>query len=233
MRADNGLLRRSASGAAAMVAGLAILFALAAWTGSAIPRNGDWQPSPANERDVVEILIGHNGVHTEIAMPAVTAHRDWHALFPVTDLAAPTRPYTHVAVSWGERAFFLDTPTWSELNPLTAARALIGGEGVVHVAHYVRPVPSEDYRVLRLRAEEYRALATDIAARIDPASARETIPGYDRFDVFYTARGTYHIGNTCNQWTSDRLANAGIRSGTWTPLPSGVMQWVPRGGTAP
>ena len=34
---------------------------------------------------------------------------------------------------------------------LAAKYAMIGGEGVIHVAHYVRPAPSEDYRVLRLR----------------------------------------------------------------------------------
>jgi hypothetical protein len=45
--------------------------------------------------------------------------------------------------------------------------------------------------------------------------------------VFYTARGTYHIGNTCNQWTSDQLAAAGVRIGTWSPFSGGVMKWVP------
>ncbi|MCB2083351.1 MAG: DUF2459 domain-containing protein, partial [Sphingomonadaceae bacterium] len=54
--------------------------------------------------------------------------------------------------------------------------------------------------------------------------------GYADYDVFYDAPGTYHLGNTCNQWTSDMLAEAGIKTGWWTPFPGGVMKWVPEGG---
>lgn len=204
------------------------VFASSAWIGSSIPRNDDWsEPDPASE-DTVAILIGTNGVHTEIAMPLVTPGMDWRPVFPAADIDASFRPYTHVAVGWGERTFFLQTPKWSDLDPLVAASALVGGEGVLHVAHYVRPAPSDDYRVLHLRPREYRVLADDIASRLDPPGTREILDGYDRHDVFYTARGTYHLGNTCNQWTSDRMAAAGIEIGHWTPFSGGVMKWVPQ-----
>jgi hypothetical protein len=81
--------------------------------------------------------------------------------------------------------------------------------------------------VLHLRPGEYHALTQAIIASLPPAAARETLQGYDAHDVFYTARGTYHLGNTCNQWTSDRLAAAGAKVGRWTPFPGGVMKWVP------
>lgn len=205
-----------------------LLFALAGWIGSSLPRNSDWtQPSPGDGR-TVEIMIGSNGVHTEIAMPIVTPEMDWRSTFPASDIAAPDRPYTHVAVSWGERAFFLETPTWWDLNPVTALRAMAGGEAVLHVAHYVRPAPSPDYRVLHLRPQEYRALATQLRAQLAEAESREVLPGYAAHDVFYSARGTYHMANTCNQWTSDQLAVAGIKTGRWTPFSGGVMKWVPK-----
>lgn len=206
---------------------VAALFFLAAWIGSSIGRNGDWtEPVAADER-TVEILVGSNGIHTEIAMPLVTREKDWRTTFPVTDIRANTRPYTHVAVSWGEREFFLETPEWSDLSVSTVAGAMTGGEAVLHVAHYVRPAPSDDYRVLRLSADEYRALTEAVESQLVSAEARETIPGYSWHDVFYSAHGTYHIGNTCNQWTSDQLAAAGVNVGIWTPLPGGVMKWVP------
>ena len=210
--------------------GMAIIiatFLLVAWAGSSIPRNSNWQEADESVDDAVTILIGSNGVHTEIAMPIVTPQMDWRSTFPASDIIATDRPYTHVAVSWGERAFFLETPTWADLNPLVAARALIGGEGIVHVAHYVRPAPSEDYRELRISRDDYAALAQVITAQLLPVSEREVIGGYGANDVFYSARGTYHLGNTCNQWTSDRLADAGIRIGRITPFAGGVMKWVP------
>ncbi len=204
-----------------------VLFALAGWLGSAFPRNADWR-EPA---DGIAILIASNGVHTEIVMPLEAGARDWRQTFPAPDIAASQQPYTHVSVSWGERAFFLETSRWSDLDPITAARALIGGEAVLHVAHYADPQPAEDQRVLRLRPAEYAQLTRQIARHVAPGVA--VLPGYGTHDAFYSARGSYHLGNTCNQWTSDRLAAAGVRTGLWTPFPGGVMKWVPAGSGSP
>lgn len=198
------------------------LFMLAGWLGSAIPRNGDWT-EPA---DGVPIMVETNGVHTAIVMPLVTPQKDWRTAFPASDLGTPGAPYTHVSVSWGERTVFLDTPTWSELSPLTALRAAIGGDGLLHVAHYVRPAPSETARFIRLRDAEYARLVAAIEAQVAPEANRRVYPGYEGWDVFYDAPGHYHLGNTCNQWTSDTLARAGVRTGLWTPFAGGVMKWV-------
>lgn len=205
---------------------LTAVLGLTGWIGSSIPRNSDWtEPDPSAER-TIEIMVGTNGIHTEIAMPKVTAEIDWRPIFPVADLSDASRPYTHVAVSWGEREFFQATPRWSDLNPLIALRAMAGGEPVLHVAHYVRPAPSSDYRILHLRPDEYIQLASMIRSQLSPANERETLPGYTSYDVFYTAQGTYHIANTCNQWTSDQLAASGVRIGSLTPFSGGVMKWI-------
>jgi uncharacterized protein (TIGR02117 family) len=198
------------------------LFMLAGWLGSSIPRNGDWG-EPAQG---IDIMIETNGIHTGIVMPLVTPIKDWRGAFPATDLRAPDRPYTHVSVSWGERAVFLETPTWADLNPADAVRAAIGSEGLLHAAHYVRPTLGPNHRAMRLRPEEYRRLVERIEAQVRPREQREVFQGYENWDVFYTAPGTYHLGNTCNQWTSDTLAAAGIRTGWWTPFAGGVMKWV-------
>ena len=200
------------------------LFMLAGWLGSSIPRNASWR-EPARG---VEIMLETNGVHTAIVMPLATRYKDWRRDFPAADLAAPARPYTHVSVSWGERAVFLDTPTWADLRPGDALRAAIGSRGLLHVAHYVRPAPGPNHRVLRLRPDEYRRLVRQIEAQVVAPERREVLPGYEDWDVFYTAPGTYHLGNTCNQWTSDRLAAAGVRTGWWTPFAGGVMKWAER-----
>ena len=207
----------------AALATLAILFLLGAWVGSSIPRNGEWE-EPA---EGVEIMIETNGIHTGIVMPLVTPIKDWRADFPASDLADPARPYTHVSVSWGERQVFLDTPTWWDLRPATALNAATGGDGLLHAAHYVRPAPGETVRVLRVTPEQYALLVARIERQVRPPEARKRYPGYGSHDVFYDAPGTYHLGNSCNQWTSDTLAAAGIRTGWWTPLPGGVMKWVP------
>lgn len=200
------------------------LYFLAAWIGSSIPRNGDWR----QPRDGVEIMVETNGVHTAIVMPLVTPQKDWREDLPAEELRAPGEPYTHVSVSWGEREVYLNTPTWADLSPMTALRIVfVGGEGLIHVAHYVRPAADETIRPLRIGRADYARLVKRIEAQLPSRAVRKVHPGYGDDDVFYDAAGRYTPIHTCNQWTSDTLAAAGIRTGWWTPLPGGVMKWVP------
>ena len=207
------------------------LFFLAGWIGSAIPRNRDWREPPPDDPAAITIYVETNGVHTALVLPKYTAQKDWSETFPVGDLGNPARPYTHVSVSWGEKKVFLETPTWDDLSPLTALHiAGLGGEGLLHVAHYVRPAATADIRPLRLSATQYTIIVRQIEAMLSPGpigEPRHRYPGYGTYDAFYDARGRYTAANTCNQWTSDTLAGAGVRTGTWTPFAGGVMKWVP------
>jgi uncharacterized protein (TIGR02117 family) len=176
----------------------------------------------------VEIMVETNGVHTAIVMPLTTPQKDWRLDFPASDVAAPTRPYTHIAISWGERDVFLNTPTWADISPLTVLRiATTGGRGLLHVSHYVRPAPEKTIRPLRISPADYARLVSQIEARLTPHESRRRYNGYGDDDAFYDAPGTYTPIMTCNQWTSDVLGDAGIRTGWWTPFAGGVMKWVP------
>jgi uncharacterized protein (TIGR02117 family) len=207
--------------------GLFTIYALFGWIGSAIPRNGDWSEPDANDSGAVEIMVETNGVHTALVLPLVTPERDWRPIFPASDVAVPNRPYTHVSVSWGEREVFLDTPTWWDLSPITVLRIIgIGGDGMLHIAHYVRPAPAPDIRPLRITRAQYRRLIAEIDRAL-PRGRRISYPGYSHYDVFYEAPGRYTMTRTCNQWTSDTLAAAGVKTGWWTPFAGGVMKWVP------
>jgi uncharacterized protein (TIGR02117 family) len=216
------VLRALASAAGALVL-LTVAFLMSAWIGSSLPRNPDWT-EPA---DGVEIMVGDNGIHTELVLPLVTPDKDWREDFPAAHVPAANAAYTHVAVGWGEREFYLNTPTWREFRLSTAIRAMIGGDPLIHVAHYIRPAPGPDNRPLRITREQYRRLVARIEASLAPEAERPRYPGYDVHDVFYTAQGRYNWRKTCNQWTSDTLAAAGVKVGRWTPLAGGVMKWVP------
>jgi uncharacterized protein (TIGR02117 family) len=215
------LVRKVLAGTALAIA----VFLVSAWIGSSIPRNRDWRETPGG----VEIMVETNGVHTAIVMPLITPQKDWRPDFPASDLRSPYQPYSHVSVSWGERQVFLETPIWADLSPLTVLRIIgIGGEGLVHVGHYVRPAPAEHIRPMRISEAEYARLVARIEASLPPQTARKRHHGYGDNDVFYDAPGRYTAINTCNQWTSDTLAAAGIRTGWWTPFAGGVMKWVPK-----
>lgn len=220
--------RRIAGWALAALALLLALLAVSGWIGSSIPRNSDWREPGPNEPRSIEILVETNGIHTALVLPLVTPEKDWRTDFPASDIPASDRPYTHVSISWGEREVFLNTPTWWDLSPMTVLRiAGIGGEGLLHVAHYVRPAASQSARPLMLTRQQYRRLVAAIESSVLPRERRARYDGYERYDVFYDSPGRYTVTNTCNQWTSNMLARAGVRTGWWTPFAGGVMKWIP------
>ncbi|MEI9926457.1 MAG: TIGR02117 family protein [Sphingomonas sp.] len=199
---------------------------LAIAIGGAIPVNADWRQASAG----VRIYVADNGVHTDLVLPMRAEGVDWGELLAPGDLADPAAAaQSHVSFGWGNRDFYLNTPTWSRLDPLRAVGALAGvGPTVVHVEYSPEPAPAPDVRAVVLRPDEYRRLAAFVRAtfarRADGRAA--SVHGYGAGDAFYEARGRYSALNTCNQWTGSALRIAGVRIGAWTPLTFSVMRWL-------
>lgn len=196
-------------------------YATAGMIGGAIPVHAD-RRAP---RDGVTIWVESNGIHTGIIVPKVAAGVDWRALFPPQHIADPRfGAYDHLAIGWGEQAFYLETPTWADVKARTILAAAFGSDAtLVHVQHIPAPVAADDVRRVVLRPEEYRRLAAFIRASVVPGARRYS--GYGRYDVFYQSRGHYSARRTCNAWTGDALRHAGVRTGAWTPFPVTVLGW--------
>lgn len=196
-------------------------YGTAGMIGGAIPTNAAWR-APA---DGVRVFVESNGVHVGLILPKVAAGIDWRPTAPASDLADPRfGAYDHLAIGWGERGFFLGTPTWADARPGTILHAAFGSdETLVHIEHIPTPAPSADVRAIMLRPEEYRRLAAFVRASIAAGGARHA--GYDRYDVFYQARGRYDVVHDCNAWAGDALRAAGVRIGWWTPFPVTVLGW--------
>ena len=189
--------------------------------GGLIPANHTWRP-PA---DGITVYVESNGIHTGLVLPKVAAGIDWRPRVPAAALRDPRyAAFDHLVFGWGERAFYLETPTWADVKARTILAAAIGSDRtLMHVEHVPRPRVGPDVRRIVLRPAEYRALARYIAASFGPRSA--ALPGYGRADAFYEARGRYDAVRTCNAWTGNALAQAGVRVGAWTPFPSTVLRW--------
>jgi uncharacterized protein (TIGR02117 family) len=210
--------------AAVAIGGLVVavlLYLAAGLIGGAIATNRGWTP-PA---EGVEVWVETNGIHTGIVVPKVAAGVDWRPLLRGEDLADPRYArWGYAAIGWGERAFYLETPTWADVRALTVLGAAFGSRRtLMHVEHLPRPREAADVRRVVLRPEEYRRLATYLRASF--AERAGHLRGYGRGDVFYEARGRYSAIRTCNAWTGDALRSAGVRVGWWTPFPGSVMGW--------
>ena len=197
----------------------------AALLGALIPANARW----SEPREGITIFVETNDVHTWIVMPLVSPEMDWRPLVPVSHIRDPALAGGYVAIGYGDREFYLNTPEWKDLTVGRALGAAFGtGHSLAHVYHEPEPVADDTYRSIRLTPEQYRRLAAYVAASFVRDGAGHTIPligrGYGQTDVFYEARGHYNLFYTCNEWAAEGLRQAGVRIGIWTPFTQMIMR---------
>ncbi len=216
---------RIAARIAAVIVAVPLLYLLVAAILGAVPANVAWRPPEQG----VAIFVRSNGVHTWIVMPKTNSHMDWRPYAPGEHLADPRwGGANYVAIGYGNRDFYLNTPTWGDLSPRTAAIALLGGgPTLLHVEHDHNPRPDEWTRPLKVTPDQYRRLTRFIAARFRIDDEGRAMPvlgrGYRTNDMFYEAEGGYSFVLTCNEWTGRALRAAGIRTGLWTPFAQSIM----------
>src|ERR1043165_191154 len=173
------------------IVALALLHFLAALFLGLVPANVSFrQPTEGG----VVIYVRSNGIHTDLVMPKVNAEADWR---PFADPAHVRDPRwgraNHVAIGYGAREFYLNTPTWGDLSIPVAFRSMTGGDTpLVHVEHVDRPQREDWQRPIRLSSDQYRRLAAYVRSsfRLDANGAPIHVPGgYADADTFYEGNG--------------------------------------------
>jgi uncharacterized protein (TIGR02117 family) len=196
-----------------------------------VPVNRDHQPPPEGER--VRVFVRSNEIHTDLVLPACddASACDWRELFPPEHFRGDVRNHKYVAIGWGNRAFYIETPRWTDLRLSTAVRALFPDQGVLHAEYLYDVAAGEHFHELQLSRDEYRQLTEFVRSSIgeldgEGYAKQASTKSYSSCDRFYTSTGSYHAFNTCNQWTGRGLKAAGQPTGIWTPLRPQVLCWL-------
>ncbi|MFS2099088.1 TIGR02117 family protein [Variovorax sp. Varisp85] len=181
---------------------------------------------PANARPAddapgdVQAWVLSNGVHTDYVFPIRSATIDWLQVFPLKDFRAPPPDAEFIAIGWGDREFYLNTPTWGDLTAARAFGALSGGNrALMHVGYLRREQLARGAYSLPLSHAQYAQLVGYVRAAL-PSGHASPIAGahYGDDDAFYEAEGGYHLFETCNTWTGRGLRQAGVTVSRWTPF---------------
>lgn len=175
---------------------------------------------PPAEPATVEAWVLSNGVHTDLVFPVRSATVDWLQLFPLPDFKAPPPDAEFVAIGWGDREFYLHTPTWGDLTAARAFGALSGGNrSLLHVTYLQRAQLRRGAYKLPLSQAQYAQLVAHVRSTL-PSGRAVPIAGahYANDDAFYEAQGSYHLFETCNTWTGRGLRQAGVTVSRWTPF---------------
>jgi len=174
----------------------------------------------------IRIYACDNGVHADLVLPTSAAGIDWRQLLHPKDYSAPIG-LSHVSIGWGSRDFYVNTPTWADVRPMTALKALLWDETVLHVEYRSEPRRGETCGVWVVGSEDYERIATFVRSSLrgwPSAGSRLAAPGYGPRDAFFAAEGQYTAIDTCNQWTGQALRAGGAPVPAWAPF-SFLVLW--------
>lgn len=177
----------------------------------------------------VPIYILSNGVHTDIVVPVKNEIHDWSQKIKFTDVKAQNQDYEYIAFGWGDKGFYLDTPTWSDLKTSTALKAVSGfNSTAMHVTFYTKLQENENCIKLFVSQSSYKKLIRFIQDSFqlenDNFSKIETNAVYGLHDAFYEAKGRYSLFYTCNTWANQALKAANKKAALWTIFDFGIFQ---------
>lgn len=210
----------------AIIPAFILCYLLLAVTGSYIPVNTSFKPV----ENGIAIYVLSNGVHTDIVVPAYTEEFDWTKKISPEDFNMTANALSYIGFGWGDKGFYLETPTWAELKFSTAFKATFGlSSSAMHVTCY-SSVPKESARVKKVNVsvDQYRKITEHIEDTFQKAPSGEYLiingAHYGKHDRFYEAHGRYHLFNTCNGWTNSGLKKSGINTALWAPFAWSVMR---------
>lgn len=177
-----------------------------------------------------EVYVLSNDVHTDIVMPVVSDIIDWRTIFPTQNTKSQDSTYKYIAIGWGDKGFYLNTPEWKDLKASTALVAALGiGETALHVTYYHHmtednlcyKVAVDEIQLKKLKEYVFRAYDTD--AQGQPILIH-TNAQYGNSDAFYEAKGSYSMFYSCNTWANEGLKSANLPSGVWTIFDKGILR---------
>ena len=177
----------------------------------------------------IPIYILSNGVHTDIVLPVKNDLYDWSQKVKFENTIAKDSTAQFVAFGWGDKGFYLETPTWDDLKFSTAFKAASGlGNSAIHATFYRSLKENSRCRLIMVSDEEYRKLIRFIhdsfQLNSDDYIKIETDAVYGKNDAFYEAKGSYSLFHTCNTWANNALKAANQKAALWTPTDTGILK---------
>lgn len=201
-----------------------VLYVFIVLIGALIPSGGEDQGKAE-----VQMYVQSNGVHTDVCFPSRTDWFDWTSWI---DPAYYPENNTHdyIAIGWGDKGFFLDTPTWADLKASTAVEAMFLASPCAMHVEYKDQAPSLGKQVYEehISVKHYLAMVDYIKNSFVLEDEKVVyIPGtsYWGTDHFFEAKGNYHMLNTCNSWTNGALKAGGLRTALFAMFPGVICYY--------
>jgi uncharacterized protein (TIGR02117 family) len=184
------------------------------------------EPGSSNN---VAIYILTNGDHTDIVVPVKNQVVDWSNEIKFQHTVSHDSTAKYVAIGWGNKGFYLNTPTWSQLKFSVAFKAAFGLScAAIHTTFYKNIAEDTDCRKIMISNQQYARLIGYINKSFKRDAGGNIIniktrANYNDEDAFYEANGRYNLFYTCNTWANNALKACGQKACLWTPFDKGIF----------
>jgi len=188
---------------------------------SIIPVNRD-----VDSNNEIDIYIKSNGVHLDIVLPLKNGIKDW------TNDVCVDKDIVHsvnfISFGLGDKAFYINTPEWSDLKVKTTLNALfLKSPSAIHIEYYKELETDAKCRLISVNTGQFKTVVDYIESSFkrDDYGDLIQIQGfqYNRYDCFYEATRSFNLFFTCNTWTNECLKKAGLKACLWTPFDWGTL----------
>ncbi len=178
----------------------------------------------------IEIYILSNGVHTDIVLPVKSKSYDWSNFTPYSKTKSTDSTFQFIAFGWGDKGFYLETPTWGDLTFKVAFKAAFGfGSSAIHTTFHKEMKIGKDCRNIKISRYQYIKLITYIKNSFKLNEKQRPIfistnAVYGLNDAFYEGTGTYNLFQTCNTWANNGLKSCQQKACLWTPFSGYIFE---------
>ncbi len=167
------------------------------------------------------IYLTTNGVHLSIVLPVKNIDNQ------VLSGIKYTENDKYLSFGWGDKDFYLNTPTWGDLTFTNAFKALfLKSSTLMHVYRYKNRHPN--WVAIKVNQHQLKQLNTYFLKSFKKDRNGKKIilenQGYTSTDNFYKANGAYSCLKTSNTWVNTAFKKVGLKACLWTPFDFGLME---------
>lgn len=161
--------------------------------------------------------LNSNGVHLDLVLPTELLSSSLSTNLNLKEQDA------FIGFGWGDKGFYLNTPTWNELSYSVAFRAMfLKSETLMHVTKHKKR--GAKWLSVKISQKQVNLLISYIENSFRSSFREIEDSGYQENDTFYLATGNYHCFNTCNSWVNTALKTAKLKACYWTPFDDDLVE---------
>lgn len=193
-----------------------------------------WENAAPNcKTSPYKVYIAGDKMHVNLILPVQNQAFDWKRFLSIEEIGRDTQEnYRYLKFGWGDRDFYMNTPSWSQVKISSVLRALLmpGNPTAMYVQGSPNiPQEQAEIKCVGVSQKDYLQLVRFIQDSFQQTKQGTPLriqDGAEAASGFYEATGHYSALKTCNTWAANGLRAANINTPLWSGLASAVMMHV-------